>query len=172
MQKMSDTESKQASSGWHIALEKSGDRHYLGSQDVVNAIVRHFIAGVCDRFSEVSSGRLVPWDAAKADREACEKVAHIMSGKDREYESMGEWNEVGLGRHIAKQLEAIVKPEDLATPEAAIQQCCAIAVHHVYDSLSRVSDANGMSTAQENIEWVVQEMTNALLGAPSELFDF
>lgn len=170
MTTVSDIDSKPASSGWHLALKEATGERFLGDRDVVGALARHFIAGICDRYAAVCEGRAVPWEAAQADRDECKGMAALFSGKDASCTPMKRWNTSGdLGRHVAEQLEGIVAPAGLADPQSALEQCFALVAHQVYGILGDANDEASINAAQAWFASIADELTKAMLGFPSQI---
>jgi hypothetical protein len=166
----SDTTSKPGSSGWQSALKASTGSQYLGDRPLVNGLVRHFIADICDRYAAVCDGRSTPWEASQADKDECVRMAGVFCGKDTAYTPMGGWNAGGgLGRYMAKLLEELVVPDELAEPQQALTQAFALFAHLVYQVLMRQQD--DAEQRQNEMQALADEMTKALLGFETELFE-
>lgn len=171
MEIVSDTSSKQASSGWQIALKASEGDQYLGSAQVVDGVVRHFFLGIYDRFVEVCEGRSTPWEAGAGDKEECEKTAEIMTAANPSYTSQGEWNAGGgLARHVGGLIAPFVAPETLTDPKTVLSNFFALITLQVY----RVFNSAGSASEEKvlaDLDELVDEVVRILLGQPSDLFD-
>lgn len=168
----SDISSKPGSSGWHLALQAAGERLYLGDPESVATLVRHFVAGVCDRYAAVCTGDSTPWDASRVDGEECQLMAQIFNGNKPGFEPMGAWNtEGGLGHFLAKELEGMIAPEHLTDSETTTAQAFAILVHHVYAILQGTQTEEDVQDAHLGIDALIGEMGRALLGMPTSLFE-
>lgn len=113
---------------------------YLGDAEFVERLVRHFVAGILERFDEVGHGVLTPSDAADADRQACLQMSIVFAGMDQAYTPLPGWNGTGLANHLRKTMSAEIPESDSDTE--VIAQAFAVLVHSVYDTLRGLKTDN------------------------------
>jgi hypothetical protein len=133
--------------GLAASAKAAGKATYLGSQELTDRLVRSFVADVMSRFDQVGQGRLVPNDAAAADRAGCEKLADIFLGNDKSFEPVKGWNGKPLADFIRSRMYSAVQDED---DRSVVAQAFAVLVHHVYDAIrageseaKMIDDING-----------------------------
>lgn len=171
----SDTTSKQASSGWHLALEaatkgtKAGN--YLGDPDTVEGLVRAFMAGITDRYDSVSSGGMTHAEATEAAKAEVERMGAIFAGKKpTEYVSMGAWNtDGGLASWIRQTMPGKVNADDDAL---AIRDVFAGLLLTIWEGLADLQA--GETTAEglaDYLDGLADDWTALLLGLPPEADD-
>jgi hypothetical protein len=166
----SDITSKQGSSGWHIALDRAvrdraGQVAYLGDLPTVSSMVRLFIAGVTDRYSEVAEGNLFPAQAAEADREACNVMALAFTGQSPGYQPAGPWNtDGGLANHVRAVLKDYLAAEALTDDTAAVAQTFAVLAHQVYGVIGKLAEDGDEDDARLSLEALAEDWTHLMLG--------
>jgi hypothetical protein len=135
----SDITSKPGSSGWHLALERaSSGKPYLGDPAVVGALIRGLVAGVLNRYAEVTEGRLDPLQASASDRAECERLGRVFAGLDDHYSAVGSWNGKGLADAVRREMAGMLADDADSDDVAAITQSVAVVVHRVYEALRRM----------------------------------
>lgn len=163
----SDTTSKAASSGWHIALQRSKageDKPYLGDPEVVDGLVRSFVKDICDRFAEVADGGMFAQDAAAKDTEACTAMGRILAGEDPGFTPVGSWNGAPCADYCVKTMPDYIKAE--ATPAETIAQAFAVLVHSVYDVFRDVDEGGDQDDAGLTLQGYVEDWTRMVMGIP------
>ncbi len=121
----------------HSARAAAGDRPYLGDLDVIDSIVRQFVADIADRFERVGLGLHTPDSAAEADKAECIRLGGVFTGMDETYEPMPGWTDGRLARYIRERMH-----ETAATgePDAeVVAQAFASLVHSVYAMIGEVA---------------------------------
>lgn len=164
----SDTTSKVASSGWHIALGKASKateaNPYLGDPETVDGIVRSFVKDICDRFAEVSDGGKFSQDAVAEDKAECERLGKVFAGEDPRYTTVGEWNGAGVVAFCRAAMPDYL-PEG-GTPAETMAQVMAVLAHEVYDILQGVNDDGDALLGGQAINGRIEDWTRMLLGLP------
>lgn len=133
--------------GLAASAKAANQPNYLGSRELTDRLVRGFVSDVMARFDQVSSGRLVPSDAANADRAGCEQMADVFLGADSRFEPVKGWNGKPLADFIRNRMYSAVQDED---DRSVVAQAFAVLVHHVYDAIradeseaKMIDDING-----------------------------
>ena len=131
--------------------------NYLGNLELVDRLVRSFVADIMSRFDEVSMGRMVPNDAAAADQADCFKMADIFAGKDQRFSPVPGWNGKALADFIRQRMYSAVQGGE--DDRSVIAQAFAVLAHHVYEAIRADADENKMidqiNDAVRSLAWTL-----------------
>lgn len=122
----------------HSARAAAGDKPYLGDLEVIDAIIRQFVAGITERFERVGMGLLTPNSAAEADKAECIRLGGVFTGADSTYTPMPGWTDGGLANYVRNRMHESVTPDE--PDNEVVAQAIASLVHSVYSMIGEVAD--------------------------------
>jgi hypothetical protein len=122
----------------HSARAASGNRPFLGDLEVIDAIVRQFVAGITERFERVSIGLQTPQDAAETDKAECVRLGGVFTGADQTYAPLPGWTDAGLAAYIRERMHETAATGE--TDSEVVAQAFASLVHSVYGMIGEVAD--------------------------------
>lgn len=173
----SDTTSKPGSSGWHLALARASDPPvgggYLGDIKVVDALIREFVVGICERFAAVAGGTQTLAQVRQADQQAAYKLACIMRGIDMRYRTVGAWNRDGGGLAKALRWEFDIRLGAQAqhSDADAVFQALGLLVFDTYTELAKAAqagdDPQAEARAQAAIAASIDRYAKLFTGVPT-----
>jgi transposase len=130
----------------HSVRAASGTNPYLGDIGEVDAIVRRFVAGVIERFEDVSNGISTPDAASEADKQACLTIGAIFTGQAPHYTPVKGWTDGGLANYVRQRMEESAHPNE--SDAEVVAQAAASLVHSVYAMVIEMADAAEPSQEQ------------------------
>ncbi|MGN6666602.1 MAG: hypothetical protein ACTHKH_06475, partial [Trinickia sp.] len=155
------------SSGLQIALAKANsEKPYLGDPRVIDALVRHFVAGACWRVGAAADGEITREEAVAEDKIALLSLADILAGRNDAYETIGDWNPCGLTAYIRKQLGDRIAAEHAEDNLRVIQQACALMLLNVYAALDLHGKLGDEASTMSGLEFWVSYFSGLFLGLP------
>ena len=146
--------------GLLIAAAEASHAGYLGDVKVVDGLLRQLVAGVIDRFGEVSEGNIESSAAAAADRQACLATTNILAGNDRKYKPVANWN----GQALANFIQARTRIGENDDAVTVIAHSLAELVLSVYQELGAEGE---QEEAGKKINGAIHSTTMMMLGVES-----
>ena len=128
---------------------------YLGSVEVVDGLVRTFVAGVLARLE----GNMSKDDQIEAAAEDADRLALILLGEDPAYTTVGDWNSRGgIGMAVADRLN--INPNQMGV--AIVKEALLKLIGTAYEVVGKV--AEGEDDAAWQIEAEIEFYTSLFVG--------
>lgn len=150
----------------HSVRAAAGEKPYLGSTDVIDALVRQFVVGITERFDRVGSGFMTPNEAAEADKADCLRLGGVFTGADKTYEPAAGWTDGGLASYVRERMSESVTPDE---PDSeVVAQAFAAMAHSVYAVIGEVGDTpEAIDPVLQKLDDHIRSLTWLLAGVES-----
>ena len=150
-----------------LEIPKLQEDAFLGDIQVIDALVRTFIAGVCGRHAAAGEGASSREEAIAGDRAACEEMGKILAGQDDRYVPLSPWH---TGGELAAYVKATLAANNYrivdTDPADVLAAACMILLQDVYKAIQMSLDNAADAEVRDRIDSLIEDYTHLFMGLP------